>query len=152
MVIGPRVFSENTCGFRFWPGARWLRTFRWPILATATTSALTAASNEESGSSKRLPEHARRAGTHGRAVVPGWHGQSKIKQVAAMRMVARGCACVLALGRGSACGGGFQPLDMALGLFKRLFRGVEPARTLLKVPTPGTFFSLLLAKPRLGAV
>ena len=39
-----------------------------------------------------------------------------------------------------------------LARFKRLFRGVEPARTLLKVPTPWTFFSLLLAKPRLGAV
>ena len=39
-----------------------------------------------------------------------------------------------------------------VALFKRLFRGVEPARTLLKVPTPWTFFSLLLAKPRLGAV
>ena len=39
-----------------------------------------------------------------------------------------------------------------VAVFKRLFRGVEPARTLLKVPTPWTFFSLLLAKPRLGAV
>ena len=39
-----------------------------------------------------------------------------------------------------------------VAVFKRLFRGVEPARTLLNVPTPCTFFSLLLAKSRLGAV
>ena len=39
-----------------------------------------------------------------------------------------------------------------VAVFKRLFRGVEPARTLLQVPTPWTFFSLLLVKPRLGAV
>ena len=89
---------------------------------------------------------------HGRPVGNTGARQSKIELVAAVRMVARGCACERGLARGSACGGGFQPLDMALGLFKRLFRGVEPARTLLKVPTPGTFFSLLLAKPRLGAV
>ena len=134
------------------PGPRWLRTFRWPILATATTSALTAASNEESGSSKRLPEHARRAGTHGRAVVPGWHGQSEIERAAVVRMIARGCAPELQRGRGSACGGGFQPLDHGVVSSRGFFAGVEPARTLLKVPTPWTFFSLLLAKPRLGAV
>ena len=110
-------------GNRVRPGYRWLRTFRPPIQATATTSALTAASNEESGSSKRLPEHARRAGTHGRAVVPGWHGQSEIERAAAVRMIARGCAPELQRGRGSACGGGFQPLDMASLASRGFFAG-----------------------------
>ena len=152
MVIGALYFLSKACCFRFWPGARWLRTCRppiptcWIILETCWISI------EESGSSKRRPDHARRAGTHGRAVVPGGHGQTKIEQVAAVRMVARGCACVLALGRGSACGVGFQPLGRGVALELWVNRGVEPARTLLNVPTPSTFFSSLLVKSRLGAV
>ena len=134
------------------PGARWLRTCRGPVSSPRTVSDPPRSSNEDSGSSKRLPEHARRAGTHGRAVVPGWHGQSEIERAAAVRMIARGCAPELQRGRGSACGGGFQPLDHGVVSSRGFFAGVEPARTLLKVPTPWTFFSLLLAKPRLGAV
>ena len=139
-------------GNRVRPGYRWLRTFRPPIQATATYSALTAATNEASGSSKRLPEHARRAGTHGTRVTFWFGPQSEIEQGAAVRVIARGCAPELQRGRGSACGGGFQPLDHGVVSSRGFFAGVEPARTLLDVPTPWTFFSLLLAKPRLGAV
>ena len=113
MVPGALEFLAKACTFRVWPGARWLRTCQPPIPTCWITLETCWISIEESGSSKRPPDHAHRAGTHGRAVVPGAHGQSKIEQVAAVRMVARGCACVLALGRGSACGAGFQPLDMA---------------------------------------
>ena len=125
MVIGALCFLSKACCFPFWPGARWLRTCRPPISTKATTLARAAVPKPESGSSKRQPDHARRAGTHGRAVVPGGHGQTKIEQVAAVRMVARGCACVLALGRGSACGAGFQPLDMASLLKSRGGTGTD---------------------------
>ena len=113
MVPGALEFLAKACTFRVGPGARWLLTCRGPVSSLRPWSEKFRSAKQASGSSKRQPDHARRAGTHGRAVVPGAHGQSKIKQVAAVRMVARGCACVLALGRGSACGAGFQPLDMA---------------------------------------
>ena len=123
MGTGPLLIRFLTRAIGMDPGARWLHTCRGPVSWPRPNSATTRRPNEESGSSKRLPEHARRAGTHGRAVVPGWHGQSEIERAAAVRMIARGCAPERTLGRGSACGGGFQPLDMASLASRGFFAG-----------------------------
>ena len=53
---------------------------------------------------------------------------AQIKQAAAVRMVARGCARERTLGLGSACGGGMQRSTMASLLKSR----VEPSGNLLK--------------------
>ena len=77
---------------------------------------------------------------------------AQIKQAAAVRMVARGCARERTLGRRSACGGGMQGLCHPWLLKSR----VEPARNLIKKQgerrVVGEQKSRLLAKPRLGAV
>ena len=77
---------------------------------------------------------------------------AQIKQAAAVRMVARGCARERTLGRRSACGGGMQRLCHPWLLKSR----VETARNLIKKQgerrVVGEKKSRLLAKPRLGAV
>eukprot|EP00964_Phaeocystis_antarctica_P017803 scaffold9875_cov67-Phaeocystis_antarctica.AAC.4 len=62
---GLRLFA---CGPGLRPGARWLHTCRRPVPSPRITCATPRRSNEDSGSSKRRPEHAIRAGTHGRPV------------------------------------------------------------------------------------
>ena len=48
----------------------------------------------------------------------GWAASAyaQLEQAAAVRMVARGCACERGLARGSACGAGFQPLGRGVAL------------------------------------
>ena len=64
---------------------------------------------------------------HGRPVGNTGARQSKIELVAAVRMVARGCACERTLGLGSACGGGRKRLCHPWLLKSR----VEPSGNLL---------------------
>ena len=75
-----------------------------------------ASSNEDSGSSKRRPEHTAQVAADGRALAAGGGSPSEAKHAAAVRIVARGCACVRIHARGSACRGAIRPAAMGLVL------------------------------------